>query len=121
MEESNHEKPFNIGGLHPILFSSIMIILIAISSVTGYVLGLANLSDSPTCNVEVELKTDSVLMEIMRGQVKVEMEMLKVINEKTTQVAPIVKNIIRTEPTNCKPNISNSFNHNIVKFDSLSK
>lgn len=121
MEEIKKEKPFDIGGLNPILFTGIMVMLVVLSSAIGYVFGIANIDDLESCKVEVEVKTDSALMEVIRGQVKVEIEMLRVINENANQTAPIVNNIIKTRPSNYKPCIVNSFNHKIVKSDSLSK
>ena len=115
------KEPYNIGGLSPKLLSCVLVSLMVISSAIGYVLGMANFDDSPNCNVEVEVKTDSALMEVIRGQVKVEMEMLKVINENMVQKTPIVNNIIKPRPSNCKPGIVNSFNHNNIRTDSLSR
>lgn len=121
MEDAKGKEPYNIGGINPKLFSCILVLLMVISSAIGYVLGIANFDDSQNCNVEVEVKTDSALMEVIRGQVKVEMEMLKVINENMVQKTPIVNNIIKPRPSNCKPAIVNSFNHNNIRTDSLSR
>lgn len=121
MEESKREKPYNIGGINPVLLSCIMVMLVALSSAVGYVYGIANFGNIKTCNVDVELKSDSALIDVIRGQLMVEMEMLKVINEKTTQKAPTVNNIIKPRPSFNKPDIANSFNNNIIRIDSLSK
>lgn len=121
MENNKKENPFNIGGMNPVLFSIIFIIMIVLFSILGYVVGLSNIDDTRKIQVDVEVKTDSGLMEVIRGQVKIEMEMLKVINEKTNQKTPIVYNIIKQKPDNSASKVVNSFNHNIVRVDSISK
>lgn len=119
MNSEKIEKPYHIGGIHPIVFSCLTIILIGLSSVMGYVLGLSNNNNPPETKVEVMLKTDSALMEVIRSQVKIEMEMLKVINNNTNK-APTVNNIIRPKLVDCIPQIVNSFNKSEICKDSLS-
>lgn len=121
MKNDKKETPYNIGGMNPVLFSVIFILLIVLFSISGYVVGLSNIDDTQNLKMDVEVKTDSALMEVIRGQLKIEMEMLKVINEKTNQRTPIIYNIIKQKPDNCASKVVNSFNHNIVGADSISK
>lgn len=91
--------------------------LLILFSLTGYLLGVRNGIEPPEQTVNVEIKSDSALMEIIRSQTKVELEMLHIISDKQN-TTPSIKNDIIMPKKCCQPQIVNSFNNNIVR-DSL--
>lgn len=118
MEKQNkNQSLYGFMGMNKCLSCIIMLVLLVSCSILGYIIGLVNINEPPVQTVTVEVKNDSTLLEVIRSQTKIEMEMLRIIGEKQN-TSPTIKNNIVLPNKNCLPQIENSFNNNTI-MDSL--
>lgn len=116
-KEQKKQRSSKFLGMSPCCSCLVMMGILVLCSLIGYLLGVRNGIEPPEQTVNLVIKSDSTLMEIIRNQTKVEMEMLRIIGEKQN-TTPTIKNNIIMPKRCCQPQIVNSFNNNIVK-DSL--
>lgn len=102
-----------------LLFALGMIMSLLAVSLLGYLFGISNVAPPGDHKIDVTIETDSVMLEVIRSQTKIELEMLRIIGEQQT-ISPTIKNIIPLPKNCCQPQIVNSFN-DIVVNDTLKK